>query len=508
MLAFGENLRESVYAVTDKQCYVAGERLHVSVDVKCTLTGGEPFTPSPSKVAYVEISDVHQMHAQAMVALTDGVGWADIPLPLSMYSGYYQMTVYTRGMRNYDEADFFTTKVAVVNPRRISRRDNVEFMPLDSCTSIAQPVASYRAGENVTVSVPEAKDAFCTLSIHSADLLTDALPLQKPSPVTTSAASTKTFTYEMEGHILSASPKKKPDYPIETTRIVMIGMSSTVFDGQKQSDGSYLYYTSGMYGNLPTLVNGYDQADQAVPMQLASPYARVLPKYLPKLRVYCTEDAMKQRSAEAQRQNAVSEWLASDTLAHSVSFMNRAPMYFYDMDEYTQFNTVREVLVEFVRGVKRRKVNGAHMLFTLSPQLRAYSNWPALVLLDGMPVYDIDEILDYDSHLLKYVQVYTDKYTFGNSVCQGVISFITRKGRLVNYKLDAGSSLHTYSFPQDHPHYVNHTHTSCGTSYWNPRVEDAVSFVAPSSPGVYEMVIQGVGKDGKAFITTKIFEVK
>lgn len=69
-----------------------------------------------------------------------------------------------------------------------------------------------------------------------------------------------------------------------------------------------------------------------------------------------------------------------------------------------------------------------------------------MVLLDGMPVYDIDELLDYDAHLIRYVQIYSCDYSFGNSICSGVISFITRSGRLANYRLKDGERLVRYAF--------------------------------------------------------------
>ena len=90
-------------------------------------------------------------------------------------------------------------------------------------------------------------------------------------------------------------------------------------------------------------------------------------------------------------------------------------------------------------------------LFTRFENENGYSDWPALVLLDGMPVHDMDDILEYDARLLKYIEIYNQVFTFGSSVCQGVISFVSHQGRLSNYKLDEGSKLVMYDFPQDHP---------------------------------------------------------
>jgi len=511
--AYAQEFREQVFASTDKQCYVVGERLHTSVNV--SMLTAEGLIPSPSKVAYVEISDTKQIWAQAMVALTDGVGWADIPLPVHMHSGCYQLTVYTRAMRNYDTSDFFTSIIGVVNPSKVSRRDMIEFQPIDAyegavlTNDITPTIATsdiVRGGE-VMVIMPENGGKFCTMSVERMDVMTNEKGKPHVSAISTNSTDkSQFFIPEIEGHIIASQPSKNKD--LANSRIAMVGMQSRIFDGQRQKDGSYLYFTSDLYGNLPTLINGYDYDKVAVPMQIQSPYAKVLPLSLPKLTVYCSDEELLARNANAQKVNAVSEYLASDTLSHSVGFMDKEPQYFYDLDEWTKFNTIREIIFEFVKGVSRRKVNGVHQLFTLIPELHVYSTWPALVLLDGMPVHDIDEILEYDAHLVKYVQVYTDKFTFGSTACQGVISFITRKGRLANYTLDAGSRLVSYKFPQDHPQYVNYTSSSYGTVYWNPFItEREVTFTAPTETGKYQIVVQGIDHEGKAYKASLPFEL-
>ena len=62
---------------TDKDGYLAGENLWVKVTLDDSL-----YTENRlSEVAYVEINDTKQMHAQGKVLLQDGSGWACIRLP-------------------------------------------------------------------------------------------------------------------------------------------------------------------------------------------------------------------------------------------------------------------------------------------------------------------------------------------------------------------------------------------------------------------------------------------
>lgn len=498
MVANAQSSQENVVAMTDRDCYLAGERLRVSVDVRL-----EDGTPSPSKVAYVELSDTRQMCAQAMVALDNGIGWGEIALPLSMHSGNYQLTAYTREMRNYGADAYFKRIVGVINADRLSRRDAISFLPKEQYNNANATTTNsilHKDGGNLLINIAKEYLGHCTVSIERVALLTES---QEPTKKQVEKNGSNGIKYapELEGHIVCAKVAKAEGGDVERkgdrTRLVLVGQTASVYDGQRQDDGSFCYYTSNIYGTQPSVVNGYDYSDNAMPMKLVSPFAMVIPQSLPDLTVYCDKKDLVARRNDALRQNEINEWIKIDTLAHSTGFMDSEPDRFYDLDEYTKFSTIHEILVEFVRGVKRKKYQGVNNLYTFVPETRRYSTWPALVLLDGMPVYDVDEILAYDAHLVKYVQIYNGRYTFGNSCCQGIISFITHKGRLSNYKLDAGSHLVSYAFPQNRPSFANMTGAECGVIYWNPCVDsEQIRINIPSEKGEYRAVLQWRNEDG------------
>lgn len=484
--------QEVASAITDKDCYLTGERLHIRIDVK-----DQAQQPSLSKVAYVEISDEHRICAQGMAQLTDGIGWADIALPATMHSGNYQLSVYTRVMRNQPQETYFRKMISVVNMLRVVRADNIVYLPLDSMPQlyIARPTTVCKPGEELRLSIASEYQQG-TLTLMRKDLQTpayDQLPALKPS----AEKRQQDFIPEAEGHIVIARPTGTQ--PVELTRLVMVGRMAAIYDGQWQADGTWHYYTHGLNGNLPTLLNCYDHEGKPVGMEFVSPFAKVLPQALPQLQVYTNEQDLQRRSLSAQREQIVSEWQSIDSLSLASDYLSSEPHHSYDLDEYTKFSTIREILIEFVKGVHRAKVGGVNQLFTFDPETHKFSRWPALVLLDGMPVYDIDEVLEYDARLLKYVQIYTDRYTFGSTMCQGIISFISQRGRLSNYKIDAGSHLVSYQFPQDHPAFIAPAENTAGTLYWNPCTTGAsITLTAPAEAGTYELIRQRFLPDGSA----------
>jgi len=480
-LSWAQQTEEQLTLFTDKSCYLTGERIHVST--RCN---------SNSCVAYLELSDGEGMVAQTMAYLSQGKGWADMALPLNLHSGNYLLTAYTRSQRNIGESAYFQTIISIVNPVSVTSNDDVVFLQPEQSLNLNR--REYNKEQVVKVSLPkDSAMTIHTLSVVRGNLLTGEYHYHGSHP-----ADGKAYTPEIEGHIVSARPLGEDK--VNQTRIVLVGYEQDVFDGQPQQDGSYLYYTRGIHDPQALLINGYKEDYTPAPMTFVSPYAQVQAENLPALQVWCTKKQLLSRARDARNEYVMTDWLKSDTLKYSRSFLANTPDYHYDMDEYVRMNTVREALIEFVKGVKRRSVHGTHQLYTMLEEGTGYSDWPALVLLDGVPVYDIDDILDYDARLLKYIQVYKGTFTFGSSICRGVISCITKKGLLSNYKLDKGSALVTYDFPQDHPHSVMPTNTSISTVYWNPDVDsDTVEFPAPLHPGIYQVVLQGTDRHGDYF---------
>ena len=71
-----------------------------------------------------------------------------------------------------------------------------------------------------------------------------------------------------------------------------------------------------------------------------------------------------------------------------------------------------------------------------------------MVLIDGMPVINIDRLLNYDARRVHYINIYGGQFTFGNGVYNGILSFITRSGRLTNYPTEPNVQYLVYEFPK------------------------------------------------------------
>ena len=101
---------------TDRTWYLAGEAMTVSV------------AADDAAIAYVELCDTHGLMAGTKVRLREGTGTGLVELPADLHSGYYALTIYTR-----NAATASRRLVAVINPLRKSKDDDIRWMPADSC---------------------------------------------------------------------------------------------------------------------------------------------------------------------------------------------------------------------------------------------------------------------------------------------------------------------------------------------------------------------------------------
>ena len=133
-------------------------------------------------------------------------------------------------------------------------------------------------------------------------------------------------------------------------------------------------------------------------------------------------------------------------MEYSDNVFGTKPDLSYNLDEYRQFLTIKEVLIEYVNCVTKKRVKGTSKLF-VRRELEPYNTiLPSLILIDGMPVLDVERLLKYDARRIHHINIYGGQYTFGNTVYNGILSFVSRSGRLTNYPTEPNMQYLVYEF--------------------------------------------------------------
>jgi hypothetical protein len=197
----------------------------------------------------------------------------------------------------------------------------------------------------------------------------------------------------------------------------------------------------------------------------------------------------------------------------------------YFLDDFTRFPTMEEVLREYVKGVlvrKRQKEFHLRMIDKLLPS--TYYTTDPLMLLDGIPVFDADKIIEMDPLKVKKIELLSSRYFLGPMTFTGIVSFSTYRGDLGGFELDPKVLVMPYEGVQAQREFYAPKYDSNNASsrmpdfrnlmHWAPNVTTGkdgkalVEFYTSDQTGHYQVVIQGITADGIAGSKTLSFDVK
>ena len=396
--------------VTDRTWYLAGETMKVSV------------TDNDATIAYAELCDTHGLATGVVIGLKGNEGIGIIELPPDLHSGYYVLSVYTR-----HNAMVSQQLVAIINPLRKSADDDIEWVEIKTTQQTYPQPLPVEGGEK------------------SVEYVNAPLPQQGGN----GGGSLR----ETEGHIIKARIKNVYDGKTYTgsqicPSLSIVGKQIHYFEGQMVNDSTAVFYTFGVHGKLPLVLSAMSSNGVSLPVEMISPFAALLPKQLPHLAFHYKRSEVEARSLDMQRHQISKKEETVVPLDYDETVFGGKPDLTYNLDEYRQFLTIREVLLEYVSCVKHTKIDGIPRLIVRKEQDVYDSTLPTLVLIDGMPVFDIERLLNYDARRIHYINIYAGQYTFGNTVYNGILSFVTRTGRLTNYPTEPNMQYLVYEFPK------------------------------------------------------------
>ncbi len=197
----------------------------------------------------------------------------------------------------------------------------------------------------------------------------------------------------------------------------------------------------------------------------------------------------------------------------------------YFLDDYTRFSTMEEVMREYVTGILVKRQRGKFHINMMDDSWHVFFNNDPLVLLDGLPVFDLDKIFAFDPLKVKKVELINREYFLGSIAASGIISYTTYKGDLAGFQLDPNAVILEYEGLQlqrafyspvyDTPKQWQSRMPDYRTVlYWSPDAntnqhgKKQFSFYTSDKQGKYILFIQGITADGKSGSRLIKFDVK
>ena len=332
---------------------------------------------------------------------------------------------------------------------------------------------------------------------------------------------------ELNGHIVKGKIVHRQSQelaPYVRGYLSIPGKKAQIFGGLSNAGGNIYFETRDFYQKNQIVVQ--TENDSLYQITIENPFSE---KYLKKQPTDIAIDEtnaaeLNQRSINLQVQNtyygnAFRQSIRPDL--DSIAFYGQPDATYY-LDDYTRFPTMEDVMREYVANVWVRKNREGYYYLVYDLVNKDVFKNSSLVLLDGIPIFDTDKIIDYDPLNVQKIELVKRKFLHGLLTCDGIVSYTTYEGNLKDFPLDPRTLIIDYEGLQAKrefyaPEYGQQKHNPMpdfrSLLHWQPEIitnegNAEVSFYTSDQPGTYQVDIQGMTPDGRFGSQQLTIEVK
>lgn len=335
------------------------------------------------------------------------------------------------------------------------------------------------------------------------------------------------FLPEHEGMLINGKlGGKNNSLPLSKVNVTLTvpGKNFQLSGCQSDNSGNLLFNVRNFYGDNAIILQG----DSSYKFEIESPYSNQFStSSAPIFRMPLQwKDQLLYRSINVQADNS---YLVNDKQRRYVYSAEDTSLFYgnpdkrYYLDDYTRFPTMEEVMREYVAEVHVRK-DADQFHFRVENFINnTYFEDEPLVLLDGLPVLNTTNIVQFDPLKIKRLDVVAARQYYGNIITDGILSYSTYNGDLGNFPLNASDVIIKFDGLQRErefysPAYSNNKKEylpdTRNVLYWSPSIKTGTdgkcdfSFYASDLKGRFACVINGITNDGIAGSNIIFFDVK
>jgi hypothetical protein len=343
----------------------------------------------------------------------------------------------------------------------------------------------------------------------------------------------RTHVPEHNGHIITGSVTKDGNYERGVlTYLASPGNIIRAYGSRSDGQGAVRYEIKDFYGPRKVIIQPHTDSADHYAIKINNPFSTAYSPPPPPL-VEIPGDVksnLLQRSIAMQVQDVYYYEQYGDRFMNpkidSTAFYGKADATFF-LDDYTRFQVMEEVMREYVPGVfVRKRRDGFHFIVVDMVHGGILSGDP-MVLLDGVPVFDVDDIMAVDPLRIRKLEVVKRQYYFGPAVFSGIISYSTYPGdtELGGLRLNPQTITMNYDGLQlkrefHNPQYNtdqernNRLPDQRYLLYWNADIttdaegKQHVEFYTSDVEGNYIIMVEGLSTGGFAGSSQLKFSVK
>lgn len=516
-----------------------------------------------SKIAYVElVGEDGSIVFSHKIELNDSSGYSDFFIPTSVPSGNYKLVAYTQWMKNLGGTqNLFQADIGIINPYRGDQA---------RITTKAVGVVS-KTGKNIDnqlglIDVDEnPKDFKLLLNKQSFGKreqvrlkLTNlkrilgygnySLSVKKIDPISY-VPSIKAQNYEL--------PQNSRNYPKgivfapESSGSLIVGRvldkeTNAPAAGQNVAisiSGENFFFrvaTSDIRGNFRFSLDPDYDSDTAIVQVVGDSkdnYKIEFKSNVPvdysnlKFTSFSISPEMKEHIVQRSIYNQVENGFYSikpDTIkpeAPRRPFTYYEKITSYNLDDYTRFNTMKEVFTEVVEDVwTGSDKEGNRVVKVRNYEYDEETEFLPLIFIDGVFVQNHNDLYEFNALKVAKVKVLRDRYKYGTQEYKGVILIETiLKDYTNNHSGEYLKNLKLFK-PQQKKSYFQQNYTDLSEEFgkrtpdfrsqllWEPNisltgVNEAFQFYTSDNVGEYEVALEGFTIEGKPISIREIFSV-
>ncbi|WP_165396034.1 hypothetical protein [Flavobacterium sp. J27] len=504
---------ESFFITSNDDCYLTGETLFYSIriqNIKDTLT---------SKIAYLELVNKKQNNSirQQKVVYNKNVS-GDIFLDTKLETGIYKLLVYTKKSLLQTETNYCEKEIVIINPYQ---SNNVFFERNNELSTIETTKRINLLAQNqfkkrtlVTLNIP---DSLCLNSSISVKKM-DSLQLNK---INQNAKNLKTKSYkkisnyndipEVRGKIISGQIKSYDSiFNFEK------GISLTTLDKNRKTkiskinpDGSFMFLLDDLTFSNQFLLQPLEATDNYEITIDSTSFDYKSLTWNSNLTLNPDKREQINQRAIANQINVAYYSTKLDTIFEKKSkssfFYDTYPNYqIVDLNNFTRFKTIQETITEILPGVTTRKKNNETQIFIINKKTNPKLNFPALVLLNGIIVQDLNVLFHFNCEKIDEIHIINDRYQLGLNQYDGIINFITKE-YILNSNFSPYKLFEIPNLQEEKSYYKEDYSVSKKERlpdqryhlYWNTKPKNKISFYTSDVIGNYVIEINFMDKEGK-----------
>jgi hypothetical protein len=336
---------------------------------------------------------------------------------------------------------------------------------------------------------------------------------------------------ELRGHLVTGKITKKLTGEPITEVTTLLGAPNKIirsYVSQSNTEGNIYFEMKDFFDAQRIFVSVLDEKNDSIKIQINDSFSAKLSSYnaLPFRLSPATEQALIQKSVAMQSLSVFQpDYIGKYSLTQtdSINFYGKADED-YLLDNYTRFKSMEEVMREYVPGIFVKKKKDDFIMRVINkPVNRLFEKHP-LVLLDGVPVFNANKVMEYDPLKIRRLEVMTRLYYVGALEANGVVSFTSYKGLAEGLEIDPNSISLDYNGLQRKKEFYSPDYSTVPAIqsrladfrdllYWNPSLslekdgKITIEFYSSDKAGKYEISVQGITKEGKPAVGYSTFTV-